>query len=80
MMILSVSSRGHLKVQPLIRSICTVVTVGMFQRDAAKLAVALTGVAVSEIEQRAGRVDRQVDHRTDADIRKIHVAPVIVRL
>ena len=51
----------------------------MLQSHAAQFAVALAGVAVAEIEQRAGRVDRQVNDRAGADIGQVHVAAVIVR-
>ena len=38
----------------------------MFERDAAQFAVALDGVAVAEIEQRAGCIDRQVNDESGA--------------
>ncbi len=51
----------------------------MLDGNTAEFAVALRRMAIAEIEETTLGVDRQINHRADADIGQVHVAAVVVR-
>ena len=52
----------------------------LLDRDPRQFAVALGGMAITDIEKPAFDMHRKVKDSTGSDIRQVHVATVVVRL